>query len=250
MGTIDTAKYILKQRFAFWLDRNDYSSLKKFENIHLGEECYIVATGPSLLIDDLDRLHADHKICFSMNSCIKLFGKTSWRPDYYVLSDYYVYESLKKDIPDEHEIPVFFHPRKVPYVGNNSFAFKLSSIGTELRATKIHKFVNVHPRVSDDVTKYVSDGNSVVFIILQLAAYMGFQTIYLLGTDCNYKVAHTKLTDYHYTPKRRKETLGNEIIDDYIIFDKFAKERKIQILTATRGGMLEVFPRVNADDVL
>ena len=41
--------------------------LKIFENIHNGEKLFIVATGPSLLFSDLEKLHKAHACTFSMN---------------------------------------------------------------------------------------------------------------------------------------------------------------------------------------
>lgn len=41
---------------------------------------------------------------------------------------------------------------------------------------------------SQDISKYVCQGFSVVYGAIQIAAYMGFSEIYLLGVDHNYSL--------------------------------------------------------------
>ena len=59
-------------------------------NTHVGERCFIVCTGPSLTVEDCNKLKQEYTI--SMNSIYKLFDKTDWRPDCYVCFDYVVAE--------------------------------------------------------------------------------------------------------------------------------------------------------------
>lgn len=83
---------------------------------------------------------------------------------------------------------------------------------------------------------------------------MGFKTIYLLGVDCNYdkniKLHSDSLEyskDYKYNWTRQT---GLTMIEGFKVAKKYADEHGINIYNATRGGMLEVFPRVNLEDVV
>lgn len=58
-----------------------YEQIKKYKDIHQRERCFIVATGPSLTLSDLEVLKNEYT--FGMNSIVKLFDKTDWRPTYY-----------------------------------------------------------------------------------------------------------------------------------------------------------------------
>ena len=58
--------------------KNKYSNLQTLKNKHKGERCFIVCTGPSLSITDLEMLKHDYT--FGMNNIFRLFDKTSWRP--------------------------------------------------------------------------------------------------------------------------------------------------------------------------
>jgi len=108
-------------------------------------------------------------------------------------------------------------------------------------------------RFSEDLSKMAYPGTSVVHFLMQIIFYMGFEEIYLLGTDCNYngQVKHSKLVTY-----RNSDQIGNSpkdiymgLIKDYELANKIAKDRGIRIYNATRGGMLEVFPRVKLEEI-
>ena len=79
----------------FFTNKYRNKNFIKYKNIHNGERCFIVATGPSLTIEDINTLNKNHEYCFGINSCIKFFDKTEWRPEYYCITDHFVYNSLK-----------------------------------------------------------------------------------------------------------------------------------------------------------
>jgi hypothetical protein len=84
--------------------------------------------------------------------------------------------------------------------------------------------------------------------------YMGFNEIYLLGVDCNY-VAGTKShfrsngNEFIVNPKLAKKQNDDQRLA-YQIAEQEATKRNVKIYNATRGGKLEVFERVDLDEVL
>ena len=70
--------------FQAWLRKKGISPSKKYEyiksmkNTHVGERCFVVATGPSLTFEDLNALKDE--FCFGMNSCVLALDKTEWTP--------------------------------------------------------------------------------------------------------------------------------------------------------------------------
>ena len=46
------------------------------------------------------------------------------------------------------------------------------------------------------------------------------------------------------------ETIGDKMIDAYKVAKQYADDHNIKIYNATRGGKLEVFERVDLDDIL
>ena len=69
--------------------------IERFKGIHSGERCFIVATGPSLRIGDLECLKKHGELCISVNGIIQLYDSTTWRPDYYVLEDRNRFQDFK-----------------------------------------------------------------------------------------------------------------------------------------------------------
>ena len=72
---------------------NDYAEIQKYKNIHHGERCFILATGPSLTVEDVSKLKNEYT--FGMNSICFLFDQLGWETTYYGVQDYNVYDRLK-----------------------------------------------------------------------------------------------------------------------------------------------------------
>ena len=116
------------------------------------------------------------------------------------------------------------------------------------------------PNFSDDPIKGVYEGLTVTYMCLQLAVYMGFKNIYLLGIDHNYSVerevdgrviSHPSVVNHFYStdtmeniPQPAKTTLAYQAARNY------CENHGISIFNATRGGKLEVFQRVDFDTVI
>ena len=58
-----------------------YRWIKESKDKYAGKRCFVVATGPSLQISDLDAIKDEYS--FAMNSCILALNKTEWRPTFY-----------------------------------------------------------------------------------------------------------------------------------------------------------------------
>lgn len=241
-----------------------FSRLKKYQNIHKGERCFIVATGPSLTIHDIEKLK--NEITFSMNSIPLLFEKTTWRPTYYAMADFGVYKTLSKDERfDLSEINnVFLSPSiddiiklaedKPKYVYDiypyNDY--KASIVRVEDERKYIASPYKI--RFSNDIYASIY-GFNIAYIVLQIAVYMGFTEIYLLGCDCSYEVGKKlHAVDYEVESSKIDQLRIAASIDNIILAFQSAKEyadaHGIKIYNATRGGNLEVFERVDLDDIL
>ena len=61
--------------------------IAQLKDRNAGERCFIVATGPSLKMEDLDRLKQQGEYSIGVNRIYLAFDKTDWRPDYYVVCD-------------------------------------------------------------------------------------------------------------------------------------------------------------------
>lgn len=222
--------------------------IHEFKNILREKRLFIVATGPSLLAEDLDKLYENHAICMSMNCIFKIFDKTKWRPQYYVCADKRVlhsYGDIIKNLAIKNKfIGDFYMPywtdggKGIQFHGHKEKAF----------------FFNRLPKFSQDPSIKVYDGCTVTYFCMQFAAYMGVQEIILLGVDFYYDENLTTSNNHFY----KVDTYEKEWKDEpnmkgqflaYLKVAQYAKEHGIRIYNATRGGKLEIFPRVEFDSL-
>ena len=267
-GLIQTVKdirqlFLYKKRKKAIAARNEAmhqtykEQLSKFHNIHQGKRCFIVGTGPSLKLSDVDMLKDEYT--FGVNSCLTMYDKTEWRADYYGIVDSHAVEIMGDKLKTD-EIPVFFYTdMDAQYDGKNGIAFPKDDSANMMTETFWRRlFPKRFPETdfSGDITKVVYTGKSVVYAMIQIAAYMGFTEIYLLGVDCNYaqpKMYSDNVTYIDHKTKWTQERLlknGNQMLPQFEIAKEYAEKHGIQIYNATRGGMLETFERVDLDFVL
>lgn len=222
-----------------------YKNLRELKNIHKNQRCFIIATGPSLTMDDLKKLK-DEKT-FGMNSLFKVFGDMGWETSYYGVQDFMVYDKLKEGIAAMKESTII--------VGDQ---IKKSRHHNDKWCVYPHHMLN-HAITYDNLTvdfsgdsfKRVYDGYTITYSLIQIAVYMGFKEIYLLGCDCNYSDEKEKqhfVSSGVFDPTYK--TAGSRMQFAYKKAKEYAETNGIKINNATRGGMLEIFPRVDLDDVL
>lgn len=247
-GRLIFLKLIYIKLYCFF--KHSDNKLKEYKNKHCGERCFIVATGPSLTLNDLEIL--ENEVTFSLNSCVKLFEKTRWRPTYYAIFDNNVYSKLKKEIDQAELKSVFYGDFFIKKLERNGINVKMNMETPVLSGAK-SKFWNKRKELrkfSFDVDRYAYYGFSTVYILLQLAAFMGFKEIYLVGADCNYAKGKEYSSYTMYDNLKHPENITDNLIWDYKTAGDALEKKGIKIFNATRGGMLELFPRVSLEEVI
>lgn len=228
-------------------------NMGKYKDIHHGKRCFIVATGPSLRMEDLANLK--NEITFSMNSIINLYDRTDFRPTYYIIQDGNVERRLHdKLIGLTHEASFMgigdvscvkeVITSKQAKAYENSFEFYNLLVAYHLYEMSYGDGEKIPSSFSCDGETGFYDGCTVTYSAIQLACYMGFDEIYLLGCDTN----HAGHVDDKSNPnKKGTNDTWYALIHAYEVAKEYADEHGIKIYNATRGGMLEVFPRVDFD---
>lgn len=223
------------------------SELQKYKDRYEGKRCFIVANGPSLNVADLDRLKKNNEITFGMNRIYVLFDKTIWRPDFYLSQDPSIIRSSYKEMEKHLEgIQKFIKlPGEPWYVVKNAVYFNLD-----------YKYANkrVSPLFGNGEKCRFVDGRTVTYTAIQFAAYMGFKKIYLLGCDSNYSSQNKIITRESYPDERMyvpdKMGMNPDMeynFKAYEIAENYSRKNAFRIYNATRGGMLEIFERVDFD---
>ena len=97
--------------------------------------------------------------------------------------------------------------------------------------------------------------------MLELAIYMGFKEIYLLGLDHNFgievdmrgnKIINNDVVPHFKEQQDRAVYPSNKeaLTKSYETFKKYGELHGIKIMNATRGGKLEVFERIDLEKLL
>lgn len=248
--------FLLYIRFLFTSKDN---RILEYKNKYLGKRCFIIGLGPSLQIKDLEALGNNKEYSFSVNRIYELYEKTSWRPDFYYISDKTAAtEETRVNIEkmiQNNESEVFYSRHSFSNMPEDAIPCRILDIYTPLHNTKskILKKLDKSCKFSMDASDYIHDGMSCVLAVIQLAYFMGFREIYLLGCDCGSKEGREygeglKRRDKNYYEKKDVDML----LEDYKSLADDIKKKKvdINIYNATRGGILEEFERVNIDELL
>lgn len=219
------------------------SEVAKLHNIHNGKRCFIVATGPSLKSEDLDILKNNDEICFSVNKIYHIFNETLWRPTYYVVADWRMQETLISDNPVLDGMDIFVADTSAKFWSEHLFK-------------NIYKFHQHYeycserlPKFTDDFSRKSYTGSTITYTCIQLAAYMGFSEIYLIGVDFSYAKNGGKYE--HFYKEENLSSLGfhKYVANAYLAAKIYAEKNNIKIYNATRGGNLEIFERVDFDSL-
>lgn len=222
--------------------------LLKFQNIHQGKRCFIVGNGPSLRYDDLESLHKHHEITFSVNRGYMAFPYTKWRPDYYVVGDVLALAQFRKELLSDIDCDRFF-------LSNYDEFWEGVSDERICKLYMAHaKDADEYIKFSDDIVKGCYAGRTIVYVCTQIAVYMGFTQIYLIGADCSYTGA-PQSDGNHFYKEQHADTIRSagfeyeKVINDYQSAKRYADKHGIKIYNATRGGQLDIFERVDFDSI-
>lgn len=234
----------LNRKYAF------QERLLELKKKRTSDRCFIIGNGPSLRVSDLNLLANED--CFGANEIHKIFPKTVWRPKYYVIVDRY--SKSKPEIIRDIECGTMFL---------SDYYWRFNTVLRD-DAICLHQSYNWNEKkyqFSFDIAKKIVCSPTVTYASMQIAAYLGYKEVYLLGVDHNYEfefasdgsVVKTEQKDTHFF----KDEMPEDIIADvwgmtkaYESFKDYAKKNNISVRNATRGGRLEVFDRIDFDQLM
>jgi hypothetical protein len=237
------------RNFARWIEHQDprfresMRRLRRYHNIHLGKRCFVLGNGPSLKQTDLTLL--DNEYTFCTNRIYLMLDQLGFTPSYYVVVNDLIVEQCAKDI-EALSMPKFvgWHNRdKIRFTEDMSFLWTRSGLRSWFYT---------------DLTEGCWEGNTVTMACIQLAYYMGFKEVYLLGVDHSYQFSGTPHAEQvsqgddpnHFAPNyfgkgfrwHLPDLEGSELA--YRVANHIFKTSGRKICDATIGGKLQVFPKV------
>jgi hypothetical protein len=220
--------------------------LETLKGKYTGKRVFIIANGPSLNSTDLSLLKNEFTI--SMNRFYLMFDKINFVPTFLVCFEELVLKQFSKDFNKLNCTKIFnWRQRKV--LDNSLF---------------IKESFNFNPFFQKDITSPTHGGGTVTFICLQLANYLGFSEIVLVGLDHsfhekgvpgleevrNYKQDLSHF-DPNYFPKGIKWKLP-DLAKSEISYKlaKFELERQgKKVLDATVNGKCSIFQKVKYEEL-
>jgi hypothetical protein len=222
--------------------RRNRSRLAQYKDRHAGQRAFILGNGPSLAGMDLSHLAGE--VTFGMN---RVYLLESFRPTYYAAINELVLEQFAEDI---RALPC---PKFLNWNRRDLF---------DGRGADTH-FVHLRAGFSDlfipSPLRSLSSGGTVTYVALQLAFYMGFREVILIGVDHNFadhgqpnrveeRTAAADANHFHpdYFPRGARWQLPDLLRSELA----YAEARRAyeaagrRVLDATVGGKLTVFPKV------
>jgi hypothetical protein len=238
---------------------DDTKQLQFFYNRFKGKRCFIIGNGPSLNKHDLSLLNNEYS--FAVNSFYYKTKETGFKPTFFVVEDSSVIKENKEEIL-AYDAPFKFFPA----IYQSLHPKQPGTYFFNLNRGFYDKFSPNYaiPRFSTDISKVGYCGQSVTYLNLQLAYYMGFTEVYLLGMDFDYIIpeSHSRngdvLTsdtddpnhfhkDYFGKGKTWKDPKLNRVLMNYQMAKLVYECGGRRIYNATKGGRLEEYERVDYD---
>lgn len=252
-------------------------SNSQFKNKHKGERVFILASGPSIQTQDLKPLNKENCIAvshFHLHKDIQIIN-----PRYHILAP----QHAPFNFDDSSK---YFKDFKKAYNKENTHIFlgitnykynylELLKTHPELILPDINYIDysksaqldedNVYDDLIWDISKNPFGLRTVIYGAIQLAAYMGFKEIYLLGCDHDYLNDISRTTNHHFYEEEKGISDKNHLEQftrerwfleyymrwkQYRLMKEYAETKGFKIYNATNGGMLDVFERVELTNLL
>jgi hypothetical protein len=252
-----------------WCTREEAEILKRNRQLkdrHRGLRCFVIGNGPSLNRQDLGPLQ--DQLTFVMSGFWKHPILSQWQPNYYCFADPLFFDGSAA-------MGRFFadlrgHVRQTTYLLPLS-ARKIVAEQGLVPGPSIHyaSFQGAMDRCRTrrvDLSGHVPGVTSVAQFAIMSAIYMGCSPIYLMGLDHDWLARREQ--EGHFYPGKTIEghpaahgdlariPYKHDLIDVLRLWEGYERLRIIanahqcEILNATEGGFLDVFPRVRYEMVI
>jgi hypothetical protein len=227
--------------------------LADLKNAYKGERCFIIGNGPSLKQTDLSRLQGEYT--FGMNRIYLLYPELGFTTTFFLSVNDLVIEQCAADILAL-PIPKFLSWRSHDVI--------LSALGKDVHLPETPPLAFLHttytgPRFATDARQRMWEGATVTYVALQLAYHIGFNQVILIGVDHNFTTQGKPNTTVVSQGDDPDHFAGNYFGKGFRwqLPDLETSERAYEmarsayahagreILDATVGGKLTIFPKVD-----
>jgi hypothetical protein len=234
--------HVLAQRFdPRW--HESQLALAGYRNLFYGKRCFIIGNGPSLQKTDLSLLRSE--VTFGLNRIYLLFNEIEFKTTFLVGVNDLVLEQCTQDLQSL-ELVQFLTWRARRFFNKNPRIIYIDSDFTG------------DENFTPDATQRLFEGFTVTYVAMQIAFFMGFKEVILIGVDHNFITKgepNAVVTSHgedpnHFTGAyfgkgfrwQLPDLEGSERAYRMAKSTYEADQRKI--IDATIGGKLTIFPKV------
>jgi hypothetical protein len=227
--------------------RASIHGLAALKDCHRGERCFIIGNGPSLKNTDLSRLRNEYTL--GMNRIYLAFPEMGFTTSYYLSINDLVIEQCAADI-QALPMPKFVTWRARRWLKPSENLFFMYTTYNGVKFAK-------------DAAGRLWEGATVTYSALQVAFHLGFTKVILIGVDHNFVTQGKPGTTVvspgddpnHFNPNYFGKGFRWQLPDletseqAYRLARQVYEEAGRDVVDATVGGKLRVFPRVEYESL-
>jgi hypothetical protein len=245
-GWHNRGQHVLAKTFnPLW--HENQKRILSYQDIHKRKRCFILGNGPSLRKTDLSRLQGEYT--FGLNRIYLAFPEMGFTTTYLVTVNTLVLEQCIDDFQNL-SLPRFYTWRARRWFSEGFYKNpSLMFLDTDYTGSEVF---------SGDASGRLYEGFTVTFVAMQLAFFMGFEEVILIGIDHNFTSqgpANTAVVSggddpNHFTPNYFGKGFRWQLPDlegserAYNLARQSYAQAGRRILDATIGGKLTIFPKV------
>ena len=228
----------------------EYDRIDTLKNIHQGKKAFLIGNGPSVKIEELDRIYNTEFVTFCANRIHLAYSEMKFRPDYVVSADSQVIQDFGQEIVNSNNGNVCLVYKKKSNISGNFFSFHLSK--------------RISLKFSTNIYKDVTLSGGTLFAAMQIAYHMGIRQFYLYGVDHDFKYEERNPSDgagdasgdgNHFIKGYRSGKTWfaprYELVEQgFKKADDFLRTEGGFVVNATHGGKLEVLKRISLVEVI
>lgn len=225
-----------------------------------GRDAVIIGMGPSFQKEDVERFKG--YLTFACNKIFLMEDESSWRPDFYSVSDFLVAENNAEAILNYKGTAKFLHPAVVKCCPDLKGMSKLR-VDAQRNFKQAPAPFNHNP-----ISGLIQGGGTVLASLIQMAYWAGCKNIYVVGLDFSFSggVKTEEKTDTgdqvilsegevnHFHPNYRQSgetwtTPKYEIMQEGFLYARKALEAKgVRLINASRRTKLDVLEHIPFDE--
>ena len=232
------------------IGRANRANLESLRNKHAGQRAVIICNGPSLNQTDMSKVRDE--ISFCMNRSYLMFDEWELTPTYFTLTNELVLQQFLVDI------------QALPMPKFTDFAYR-----DMLKPEHGTTYFRLPPRLADkfqgDLREPISSGGTVTFATLQIAYFLGFRDVIIIGMDHRFaakgvpSAAEIRTGDVdpdhvhpNYFPKGMKWELPDLVRSELAYSQARAQyeQDSRRIIDATVGGACCIFEKMSLEEAL